>query len=92
MTARKPCRCGREKSLGKGKKLCDVCLPLWRAQRRQRGLDRLAAWGEKVQNISQCQSMEALLTEIEKCDVVCAICHRIRTWNRRVAQELTRAG
>jgi hypothetical protein len=26
---------------------------------------------------------EVLLTEIEKCDVVCANCHRIRTWKRR---------
>ena len=145
MTARKPCRCGREKSLGKGKKLCDVCLPLWREARRRRGLDRLTAWGElnperyreyrrefdkdhqhnirehaanvklehgcmdcgynahsaaldfdhvrgdKMQNISRCQSMEALLIEIAKCDVVCANCHRVRTWNRRVSKELQRA-
>jgi len=24
-----------------------------------------------------------LLLEIEKCDIICAVCHRIRTYNRR---------
>lgn len=27
-------------------------------------------------------TMKRLLAEIAKCDVVCAVCHRIRTWNR----------
>lgn len=30
---------------------------------------------------SRC-SLEAIQAEIEKCDIVCAVCHRIRTWNR----------
>ncbi len=28
-------------------------------------------------------SWKKLLTEIEKCDIVCANCHRVRTWQRR---------
>jgi len=31
------------------------------------------------------RSWEILLAEIEKCEVVCANCHRIRTDNRRTA-------
>jgi hypothetical protein len=27
---------------------------------------------------------EAVLREIEKCDVVCSNCHRVRTYNRRI--------
>jgi hypothetical protein len=29
-------------------------------------------------------SVKRLLAEIEKCEVVCANCHRLRTWSRRV--------
>lgn len=28
------------------------------------------------------QSWESILKEIQKCELVCANCHRIRTWNR----------
>lgn len=42
--------------------------------------------GEKVANVSrmvsQGVSLEKILIEVEKCDVVCANCHRIRTWER----------
>lgn len=31
----------------------------------------------------QSNSLSNLLTEIAKCDLVCANCHRIRGWNRR---------
>lgn len=42
--------------------------------------------GEKSFNISQSlskrMSMEVVLQEMAKCDVVCANCHRVRTYNR----------
>lgn len=39
---------------------------------------RMATWDETV---------DAALAEIEKCEVVCANCHRIRTYERRKAQQ-----
>jgi hypothetical protein len=36
--------------------------------------------GDKTFNISQCKSLKDLNEEAAKCDVVCANCHRIRTW------------
>lgn len=36
----------------------------------------------KIANVSAMRqaSKKTLLAEIEKCDVVCANCHRVRTW------------
>ncbi len=46
--------------------------------------------GEKLGNIStmvkNC-SMNAILEEIEKCDVVCSNCHRTRTRNRLISSK-----
>lgn len=42
--------------------------------------------GEKLFNLGEngaTRSLEVLQAEIDKCDVVCANCHRIRTWERR---------
>lgn len=36
-----------------------------------------------VSNLVQLGTMAALLAEIEKCELVCANCHRIRTWQRK---------
>jgi hypothetical protein len=43
--------------------------------------------GEKVDNVGTLaarSSMARLLAEIEKCEVVCANCHRVRTHARRL--------
>ncbi len=47
--------------------------------------------GKKVQNISHLVirgNLPLLLAELKKCEIVCANCHRIRTWNRRNASEV----
>lgn len=33
--------------------------------------------------IKERMSRESILSEISKCDLVCANCHAVRTWNRR---------
>jgi hypothetical protein len=40
----------------------------------------------KIKNVSEMKSMklENISKEIEKCEIVCAVCHRIRTSNRRI--------
>jgi len=42
--------------------------------------------GEKTKSIAQMYSaayrLELVIEEIAKCEVVCACCHRIRTWKR----------
>lgn len=43
--------------------------------------DKVAAVGDMAGS----QSIKAVLAEIEKCEVVCANCHKIRTFNRRVS-------
>lgn len=40
-----------------------------------------------VSHTAQFSSMVALLEEVEKCDIVCANCHRIRTWHRQTNME-----
>lgn len=45
--------------------------------------------GEKriaVANLTGHHSRETVISEIEKCDLVCANCHRVRTWERRRAK------
>jgi hypothetical protein len=48
--------------------------------------------GEKLDNICgmrmRTMSREAILAEIEKCEVVCATCHRARTHARRLGLEI----
>lgn len=42
--------------------------------------------GDISRMISNGVAEEMLKTEIAKCDVVCANCHRARTWRRGIAQ------
>jgi len=42
--------------------------------------------GEKSFQISSCRNAEVTLREAEKCEVVCANCHRVRTQHRRTAR------
>ena len=47
---------------------------------------------EKDFSISSCigrKSLEKLQEEIGKCEVVCALCHRVRTWNRTHPDAIT---
>ena len=43
--------------------------------------------GEKLFNISRCLSTtfgkQRIIEEMDKCEVVCANCHAMRTWNRK---------
>jgi hypothetical protein len=39
---------------------------------------------KNISNLKNCGNWKKLFEEIEKCDLVCAICHRIRTHNRRI--------
>lgn len=42
---------------------------------------------EKIDSVSRLTSYgskKKILAEIEKCDLVCSNCHRVRTWKRRV--------
>lgn len=46
------------------------------------GLDFDHVRGDKDSDVATIVSLPALYREMEKCDVVCARCHRIRTYNR----------
>ena len=35
--------------------------------------------------INHCYGMKKILEEMDKCDVVCANCHAVRTHNRKLA-------
>lgn len=44
---------------------------------------------EKVASIAKLRavSVDRLMVEIAKCDLVCCLCHRARTWNRQHPKE-----
>lgn len=47
--------------------------------------------GEKidaVSNIVNKKSIKAAEEEIKKCDLVCVMCHKVRTWNRSHPENL----
>lgn len=45
--------------------------------------------GEKTRNLSQmgAKSLERIITEIDKCEVRCANCHSIKTYNERQSSD-----
>lgn len=46
--------------------------------------------GTKIGNLSvmvKQNTLEEVIAELEKCDVVCSNCHRNRTWNRIVSSD-----
>jgi hypothetical protein len=51
--------------------------------------------GEKVKDIAKmtnaCCTLEAIQEEIDKCDLVCANCHRIRTRDRKLENVVRRS-
>jgi len=51
-------------------------------KRHHAALDFDHVRGEKRINVCNARSISAALKEIEKCEVVCANCHRIRTYVR----------
>ena len=48
--------------------------------------------GEKLKDINRMMhdrhSIETIMKEIEKCELVCANCHALRTWRRSVEEDL----
>ena len=44
--------------------------------------------GEKTESVASMRTwrMDRVLAEIEKCELICANCHRIRTRNRMIAE------
>ena len=38
---------------------------------------------DKVSAIIHTSSLDTILKEIEKCELVCANCHSVRTWKRQ---------
>lgn len=49
--------------------------------------------GDKSFSISSavnCRTIIAIMSEMEKCELVCANCHRVRTYNRRQEAKVTK--
>ncbi len=44
--------------------------------------DHIEERGEKSFNLAESKSIDSAIKEIEKCEVVCSNCHRIRTYRR----------
>ena len=49
--------------------------------------DHVPGRGGKLHNISTLKTLRAILAEAEKCELVCANCHRVRTTRRRLDRQ-----
>jgi hypothetical protein len=81
-----PARSGRLYAIAaKEGKACTDCGGVFHQAAME--FDHIPERGPKLFNLGQSdRSVEAVKTEIAKCDIVCANCHRIRTWNRNHGQ------
>lgn len=85
-------KANRTKAVLKGKKLVDdhfsknFCVDCGNSDRRVLEFDHVR--GIKIGNVSQMvtdgRGLEVIVAEIAKCEVRCANCHRVVTWERRI--------
>lgn len=52
--------------------------------------DHIPGRGGKLHNVSRLKTVRAILAEAEKCELVCANCHRVRTSRRRLDRQNVR--
>ena len=57
---------------------CGLCYP-----KEVMEFDHVPGRGGKLHNVSRLKTVRAILAEAEKCDLVCANCHRLRTIKRK---------
>jgi len=60
-----------------GQSFHPVCMDFDHRERRDKGEPTVSAL------VSHSSAQERILAEIEKCDLVCANCHRLRTFNQK---------
>lgn len=77
-----PVRAGRVYAIAaKEGKPCTDCGGIFHQAAME--FDHIPGRGPKLFNVGQSdRSVGAVKAEIAKCDIVCANCHRVRTWNR----------
>ena len=57
---------------------CGLCYP-----KEVMEFDHVPGRGGKLHDVSRLKTVRAILAEAEKCDLVCANCHRLRTIKRK---------
>lgn len=64
----------------RGCKDCGEMYPYWVLE-----FDHLEGKSFNVSEVAKASSLEALMLEVSKCDVVCANCHRLRSHQRQAS-------